>query len=404
MKQSVLTIIEAVVFTMILGVAAVFFGASLVSAAEVSTTNQSGSNREITQGDLGRAVISDVTRSSTTSADGRTTTRTIRFTITADDANVYIPTATSGRGGAIVWKNTGLRAVTATLSSEATTEGGKYVVNEGESETFTITYTTTGRSELNVQAIRFSNSVTGRLWTAQFPKAERGTLPEKGTRPVATTSPVASTSPVKVFCVSGGQNFPAGTERTSIINASGTTSVLTDAHFICRIKDGRGVWEREGSLPGKPTNPMCIKGTTSNNSGQASGGMSLPRRETEECLGGTSSSTGSTGSSTGMTGGTGTPKPGVLPKLCKYLDKMYTDGTRQPTTVGSMSFTNSRTAPLVCQNGEWKPVKPQPNAGPATTTHNGLPSVRGASTDVRVQMAAILFAMQEFLDEIKNQQ
>lgn len=391
MKQSVLRIRQALVLTMVLGVAAVFFSASFVSAAEMSTTNQSGSNREITQGDLGKAVISDVTRTSTTSADGRTITRTITFTITADDTNVYVPTATTGRDGAIVWKNAGLRSVTSTLASDATTEGGKYVVNEGESETFVITLVTTSRSEVSVKAIRYSNTAAGRLMTAQFPKVERVTLPE---RPRPGVTPVASTSPVKIYCISGGQNFPAGTERTSITNASGTTSVITDARFVCRIKDGKGVWEREGTLPGKPTNPICIKGgSLSSSSTQSGGGGSTPRPGTHECLGGTSSSTG-------MTGGTSIPKPGVLPKLCRHLDKTYTEGTRQPSAVGSMSSVSNRMAPLVCQNGEWKPIKPQPNAGPATTTRSGLPAVRGASTDITVQMAAVITALMDAINAL----
>lgn len=386
MKQSVLTIMQRVVLTMICGVVAAFFGASLASAAEVSTTNQSGSGREITQGDVSRVVISDVTRSSTTSANGRTITQTIRFTITANNANVYVPTVTTGREGTIIWRNAGFRTITSTFSSDATTEGGRYVVSEGESETFVITIMTNGRSEIGVQAIRFSNSATGRLTKVQFPRAEQVTLPE---RPRPGVTPVASTSPVKVYCVSGRENFPAGTERTSITNASGTTSVISDGRFVCRVKDGRGVWEREGSLPRPGVTPVastspvktpCINGSVANSRIQPSGGFSIARPGTQECIGGTSSSTGST---TDMTGGTSVPKPPVLPKPCAYLNKTYTDGTRQPNTTGS-GFMNNRMSPLVCQNGQWRPLK-QPlasttNHSIGSTTRSG--QVRGVSLSV----------------------
>ncbi len=397
---------------MICGVAAAFFGASLVSAAEVSTSN-SGSGRSITQGDLGRAVISEVTRTSSTSADGRTVTRTTRFTVTADDADVYIPTTTTGRGGAIEWQNGVMREVSATLASDATVTGGRYVVSEGESESFTITYVTNSRvwyrSEPVIKAIRFSTTATSRLMTVQFPKVERVKLPEQ---PRPGVSPVASTSPVKVYCVSGSQNFAVGTERTSITNPDGTTSVIADARFVCRIKDGRGVWEREGSMPGKPTNPVCIKGSLPATGGQSS--SSNPsmgyRPSTQECLGGTGSSTpGNTGSSTGMTGGIGTPKPGVLPVLCRWLDKNYKEGAQRPHAAGlSTSFT-SRMTPYSCQNGQWKPVS-QPAKGmgsssigsTTTTTRSGM--VRGASTDIYEQLATVLVAAQEFLYTIEAQQ
>ncbi len=408
MKQQVLTIIEVLVLTMIFGVAAVFFSASLVSAAEMSTTNSAGSNREITQGDLGRAVISGVSRSGTTSADMRTLTRTLRFTITAENGDVYVPIATSGRGGAIEWQFGSLREVSSTLTSDATVTSGRYVVNEGESETFTITYVTSSRtwyrSEPIVKAIRFSNTVTGRLWTAQFPKAEKGTLPENPTKPVATTSPVASTSPVKVYCISGGQNFPVGTARTSITNADGTTSVIADARFVCRIKDGRGVWEREGSLPGRPVDPTCVRGSVPNNSTQSGIGGSIPRPGTHECLGGTSSSTGTTSSSTGMTGGTSTPKPGVLPKPCMYLNKTYTHGARQPATLGSLSFASTRMSPLVCQNGEWKPATQSTNTtAPSSLSASG--AVRGISTSAQERHTLLVdlqHRLSTLLDRVKN--
>ncbi len=199
-----------------------------------------------------------------------------------------------------------------------------------------------------------------------------------------------ATSPAKVYCVSSGQNFAVGTERTSIINASGTASVIADGRFVCRVKDGRGVWEREGSLPGKPTNPICIKGKMLG-VGTTTGAS---RPITQECLGGN-------GSSTSIGGGAGTPKPGVSPIHCRWFNKVYQEGASRPTA-GFGTSMRSRMTPIICQDGQWRPVKEvrQGNhsasaAASSTKNRSGFGTVKGASTDIYLQMAAVITVIQE---------
>lgn len=206
----------------------------------------------------------------------------------------------------------------------------------------------------------------------------------------------AATSPAKVYCVSGGQNFAVGTERTSITNASGTQSVISDGRFVCRVKDGRGVWEREGSLPSKPTNPICIKGKMNGISTGASGSRPM----TQECLGGN-------GSSTSIGGGTGTSKPGVSPIHCRWFNKTYQEGMSRPSASYGTSF-RSRITPITCQNGEWRPVKEvrQGNHSTSTTAsttknRSGFGSVKGASTDIYQQMAAVIMVIQEEVNALE---
>ncbi len=389
------TLMRAIVMSLfLLGGATVAFAAEVTPSSAAASTNSSQQPLL-----MGQAEVTEVKHTWKLNADKKSSAHTITFKVTAQKGDVYVPIAKVGYKGAIIWSSVNYPTGTKTLGSDAEKVESQYRVKKGETKNFTLSFTTlpNGKQvQYPVKALRYSSVPNGRIVEAVFPKSDMPSRPER---------PVATTSPVQVNCVSGSSTYPVGTERTSIINADGTTSVISDARFVCRGKDGKGVWEREGSLPGKPTNPICIKGSSvPSNSIQSGGGASTPRPGTHECLGGTSSSTGSTGSSTGLTGGTGTPKPGVSPLPCRHFNKMYANGTRKPTAVGSMSSASSRLTPLVCQNGEWKPIKPQPNASPATTTRSGLPAVRGASTDVRVQMAAILSAMQDFLDEMKPQQ
>ncbi len=270
-----------------------------------------------------------------------------------------------------------------------------------------------------------------------------------------SNSASTATSPAKVYCVSAGQNFAVGTERTSITNASGTTSVISDGRFVCRVKDGRGVWEREGSLPrpatstpanscvsggktytegtklneitvdgkttrisdasfvcrikdnrgvweregslpGKPTNPICIKGKSY---GISTGSIGS-RPVTQECLGGN-------GSTTSVGGGVGTPKPGVSPILCRWFNKTYQEGTSRPST-GYGSNSRSRITPITCQNGQWRPAKEirqgnHSTSSAASTTRNrsGFGSVKGASTDIYQQMAAVIEVIQEEVNALE---
>ncbi len=227
-------------------------------------------------------------------------------------------------------------------------------------------------------------------------KDGRGVWEREGSLPRPGVTPVASTSPVKVFCISGSEKFPVGTERTSITNASGTQSVISDGRFVCRVKDGRGVWEREGSLPSKPTNPICIKGKMNGISTGASGSRPM----TQECLGGN-------GSSTSIGGGTGTSKPGVSPIHCRWFNKTYQEGMSRPSASYGTSF-RSRITPITCQNGEWRPVKEvrQGNHSTSTTAsttknRSGFGSVKGASTDIYQQMAAVIMVIQEEVNALE---
>ncbi len=206
----------------------------------------------------------------------------------------------------------------------------------------------------------------------------------------------SATSPAKVYCVSGGQNFAVGTERTSITNASGTQSVISDGRFVCRVKDGRGVWERVGSLPGKPTNPICIKGKMVRVSTTAGGS----RPVTAECFGGN-------GSSTSIGGGTGVPKPITRPVLCRWFNKTYQEGMSRPSA-GFGTNSRSRISPITCQDGQWRPVKElrqgnHSTSAVASTTKNrsGFGSVKGASTDIYLQMAAVITVIQEEVNALE---
>ncbi len=388
------------VAAIILGCVAVFAMAGHVSAAELTSTGAVGGSNQMVQRDLGRAVVSEVSHTWTAGSDNKTTNHKLKFTITASDADVYVPVSTTGRGGAIVWVGVGLGQMASTLTSDADQTDGSYKVAEGESETFELAYTSTNRGYFTVspKAIRYSNTPTTRLLMVQIPKTD---MPARPGRPVATTTPVASSSPAKTYCTNGTSTYPVGTERTNITNADGTTTVISDAKFVCRLKDGRAQWVREGSLPSKPTNPLCIKGTI------PTPGWGIPstgqRPQTAECLG--------TGSSTLPGVGIGSGGSSSSSMMCRFRGISYTPGALHPSSTtrsgSGVSITN-KMVPQHCDKGEWKPVpRPQHPSGvgsSSTTSRAGFGIVRGASTDVRVQMAGILVAMQELLDEMKAQQ
>lgn len=381
----------------LLGCAAVLAMAGHVSAAELTATSVIGGSNQIGQRDLGRAVVSEVGHTWTTGSDNKTTNHKLKFTITASNGDVYVPVSTTGRNGAILWVGIGLGQMASTLTSDAEQSGGRYKVAKGESESFELTYASTNRGyfAMSPKAIRYSNAPTTRLMQVMIPKTD---MPARPGRPVATTTPVASTSPVKVYCTNGTSTYPVGTERTSITNADGTTSVISDAKFVCRLKDGRAQWVREGSLPSKPTNPNCINGATSPST-KSNIGITGQRPLFPDC--------DRVGSTTRPGWGSGSDSSSVM---CRFRGISYAQGAMHPSSTtqsgARMSITN-KMVPQHCDKGEWKPV-PRPQhpgwSGSSTAPRSGFGIVRGASTDVHVQMAAILGVMQEMLDEIKAQQ
>ncbi|MFN3693185.1 MAG: hypothetical protein ACK4SL_03780 [Candidatus Paceibacteria bacterium] len=410
MKKSVLTFTEIVTCVIVLSVAAFFFGVSLVSAAEMSTANGVGLNRSVSQGDSGRATISDVSRASSTSADGQTVTHVVRFTISADNGDVYVPTVTTGRGSALVWQNAGVRAVPATIISSATTSGTNYVVREGEGETFEIAYVPTNRSRLSLQAIRYNNESSNRLNTAQFPQTPRSSVTGNPSLPGVTRTPVASTTKDIIYCRNGTERLPEGTERTTITNASGITSVVADARFVCRNNNGVGVWTRVGSLPGNP----CVATTTRHTSYAA---FALSRAGYPDHATSTDCATRPTSNAARSyhNGVSGLTNQRFTVQPCRFQDRTFNQGAPHPFYGNSTSFVNSLSIVYSCNNGVWEPtpvIKPLPSQSGATGVSNrtdtGTPptsisgSVRGASTDIFVQMAAVIAAIQEEVNTLST--
>lgn len=260
----------------------------------------------------------------------------------------------------------------ATVSFTLSNGCGGYVISWGDGTKTELAGASTGRpctmAIVNVSKDHtYAKAGTYTVKVERFNGTTRRDVSEKAIK-------VGADTPTVINCYVGLESYKEGTKRTSILNANGSQSVITDGYYVCR----GGKWVIEGSLP-KPMHPECIKSSLS------SGGS---RPSTTECLGQPAGST----------------TPGTIVKKCRWQEKEYAEGSVQPST-SLMSRPSSVGANhLTCQNGEWKAV-PKPQSGisssysAGSTTPSG--SVRGASTDVMAEIGITIMTIRSIIAEIK---
>ena len=139
----------------------------------------------------------------------------------------------------------------AVTSRDATEAGPYYLVKEGETRLFRVSYQyfprESGEYTVVMQNFEFALSPTGRPFRHElFPHRPQTNIAlfKVGTA-TTTTSPIGTAS-----CVSGVKKYIEGTKLQQI-TVDGRTTTIADASYVCRS----GMWKIEGSLPVKPVDP-----------------------------------------------------------------------------------------------------------------------------------------------------
>ncbi len=275
----------------------------------------------------------------------------------------------------------------ATVSFTLSNGCGGYVISWGDGTKTELAGASTGRpctmAIVNVSKDHtYAKAGTYTVKVERFNGTTRRDVSEKAIK-------VGTDTPTAINCYVGLESYKEGTKRTSILNANGSQSVITDGYYVCR----GGKWVIEGSLP-KPNLPSA----TSTIAHCLSGAVKYPEGTKLQTVTENGQTRTIADASFVCRGGKWVVE-GSLPKpatstpavvVCLSGFTKYSEGAKLQSITENGVTRRISDGSFVCRSGKW-------------VVEGSLPTsmVRGASTDIMTEIGITLSTIRSIIAEIR---